>query len=269
MSLSIHTNLASLGVRRNLHAVGARLQRSTARLASGTRIAGAADDASGLGISERMRARVRSWQVAGRNAQDGQSMLRTAEGGLAEISNLLARMRELAVQSASETLGGDERTILNGEFQKLKNEIDAVAKLEFNGHKVLNNTTVISFQVGTEARDVISVGNVDARTVTLGVASAGVGTVANATKALGSLDLAVVEVAEHRGTRGATINRLSSAHANALAAGEALAAAESRIRDLDVALETALLARDGIVQRAAVSILAQANTQAQRALDLL
>ena len=269
MSLRVNTNLTALVVRRQLEASGQRLGGTIAKLSRGLRIVTAADDASGLGIAERMRARVRSFDVAARNAQDGQSMLQSAEGGLEEVSNNLIRMRELAVQALNGTLTQEQRTTLNVEFQDLKGEIERVVKLEFNGIQVLNNTTVYSFQVGVEARDAISVANVDARSVTLGIASNGVGTIKNANDSTVGLDAAIERVASYRGSRGAAIGRLESARKNAQGASGQLASAESRIRDLDMAMETSLLARDSILQQMGVALLAQANTGPGLALQLL
>lgn len=269
MALRVNNNIPSLTTQRNLSQASLRLGRGFARLSSGLRIATAADDASGLGISERMRAQVRSMDAAARNAQDGISYLQTAESSMGEISNMLTRMRELAVQASSGTLTTQERTVLNTEFQGLKAEIDERAKVEFNGIKVLNNTNSVSFQVGIDSGETVAVTNVDVRTVTLGITSDGVGTVGNAGTAMTNLDSAIATVAGHRGTRGATMNRLQAARENILTTSGNLAAAESRIRDVDMAFETSELTRNQIIQSAATAVLGQANSVGGQALTLL
>jgi len=271
MGLRVNTNVASLTAQRNLAAVTGRLQGNYARLSSGLRIATASDDAAGLGISERMRSQIRSYAVAGRNAQDGVSLTQTAEGSLQEVSNNLTRMRELAVQAANGTLTTTDRATIDAEFQELVAEIDRVAgDASFNGLNLLDGSTAsIDLQVGTDAGDTITVNMVDATAATLGVDALDVTSAANASAALTAIDTAIDSVSTGRGTLGAAQNRLNSAIASIANTRENLSAAESRIRDVDVAAETADLTRNTILQQAAVSVLAQANVQPQLALNLL
>lgn len=273
MGLRVNTNIASLTAQRNLSLVTQRLGGNYSRLASGLRISTAADDAAGLAISERMRSQIRSYSVAARNAQDGISLAQTAEGALNEVSNILSRMRELAMQAANGTLSSEDRTTLDTEFVSLRDEIERIATTsEFNGINLLDGvaTAGIDIQVGLESGDVINVGIVDT-TVTAGLAIDGeaVDTIANATGALDVLDTAIASVNTARGNLGASQNRMTSALSSILNARENLSAAESRIRDVDVASETADLTRNSIMQQAAVSVLQQANVQPQIALSLL
>jgi flagellin len=271
MGLRVNTNVAALTSQRNLGAVTGRLQGNFARLSSGMRIATAADDAAGLGISERMRAQVRSFTVASRNAQDGVSLVQTAEGALQEVSNNLTRMRELAVQASNGTLTTQDRSTLDTEFQALVTEIDRVSsQTTFNGVNLLDGTTTsLSVQVGTDAGETISLGLADTTSTGLSIGSVSVTSAANASTALSASDSAIDSVTTARGTLGASQNRLTSAISSILNTRENLSAAESRIRDVDVAIETADLTRNSILQQAAVSVLSQANVQPQLALSLL
>jgi len=271
MGLRVNTNVASLTAQRNLASVTSRLQGNYARLSSGLRIATASDDAAGLGISERMRSQIRSYAVAGRNAQDGVSLTQTAEGALQEVSNNLTRMRELAIQAANGTLTTTDRATIDAEFQELVTEIDRVSgEAAFNGLNLLDGSTAsIDLQVGVDAGDTITVNMVDATAATLGIDALDVTSAANASAALTALDTAIDSVSTGRGTLGAAQNRLNSAIASIANTRENLSAAESRIRDVDVAAETADLTRNTIMQQAAVSVLAQANVQPQLALNLL
>jgi len=271
MGLRVNTNIASMTAQRNLASVSTRLSGNYSRLSSGLRIASASDDAAGLGISERMRSAIRSFMVAGRNAQDGVSMTQSAEGALQEVSNNLSRMRELAVQSANGTLNATDRLTLDAEFQELIAEIDRIAtQVTFNGINLLDGTTAtVDIQVGINATDVITVNMADATAATLGVTALDVTSVANANTALTALDTAVDDISTARGVLGAGQNRMTSAIASISTARENLAAAESRIRDVDVAYETADMTRNSILQQASVSVLSQANMQPQLALSLL
>ena len=271
MGLRVNTNIASMTAQRQMGVVTSRLQGNYSRLASGLRIATAADDAAGLAISERMRSQIRSLGAAGRNAQDGISLVQTAEGALNEVSNLLGRMRELSVQSANGTLSTADRTTINDEVTALVAEIDRIASsVEFNGITLLDGTAAgTSIQVGLDAAETIGVTLQDATTATLGVDVIDVTTSAGANTALGLVDTAIDTVNAARGSLGASQNRLQSAIASIANSRENLSSAESRIRDVDVASETADLTRNSIMQQAAVSILQQANTQPQIALSLL
>ena len=239
MGLRVNTNVASMNAQRNLFNSSSQLGGNFARLSSGLRIASASDDAAGLGISERMRADIRSYSVASRNAQDGVSLVQTAEGALNEVSDILGRMRELSMQSSNGTLSADDRATLDGEFQQLVEEVDRIsATTQFNGVDLLDGTNPsISIQVGINgtADDTITVSGTDTTATTL----------------------------------GAQQNRLDSTLRSLASVRENTSAAESRIRDVDVAFETADLTRNSILQQAATSVLAQANAQPQLALSLL
>ncbi len=271
MGLRVNTNIAALSAQRNLASVSGRLSGNFSRLSSGLRIATAADDAAGLGISERMRGQIRSLAVASRNAQDGVSLAQTTEGALQEVNNNLNRMRELAIQAANGTLTTADRATLDTEFQALITEIDRVStQTTFNGVALLDGTvTSLDLQVGTSAGETITVTLSDMTGTALSIMGEDVTSAANASAVLGVIDAAIDQVTTARGALGAAQNRLTSSIASILNTRENLSAAESRIRDVDVALETADLTRNSILQQAAVSVLAQANTQPQLALTLL
>lgn len=272
MGLRVNTNVFSLTAQRNLSASTDRLQGNYARLSSGLRIATAADDAAGLGISERMRSQIRSYGANLRNTQDGVSLAQTAEGALNEVSGNLARMRELAIQATNGTLSSTDRTIIDTEFQALIEEIDRISdETEFNGIALLDgSTTGVDIQVGVDSGDVINIGLTDVSTSALGMTSAtNVTSASNASSALADIDAAIDDINTARGDLGAFTNRLMSSYRSISNTRENLSAAESRIRDVDVASETADLTRNSIMQQAAVSVLAQANAQPQLALSLL
>lgn len=271
MGLRINTNIASMTAQRHMSAVTGRLQGNYARLASGLRIASAADDAAGLAISERMRSQIRSLGAAARNAQDGISLVQTGEGALNEVSNILSRLRELSVQAANGTLSTPDRVTIGTEVTALIAEIDRIAtSTEFNGIALLDGTIAsASIQVGIDSGETISITLQDTRSATLGVSGVAVDTIANATAALATLDTAIDTLNQARGSMGGTQNRLQSTVQSIANARESLSAAESRIRDVDVAYETADLTRNTIMQQAAVSVLQQANVQPQIALALL
>ena len=273
MALVVNTNLFSMTAQKNMAVHSDKLAGSFAKLSSGLRIVSAADDAAGLGISERMRAEIRSLQMAQRNAQDGVSLVQTAEGALGEVSANLIRMRELAVEAANGTLSAADRTSLNSEFAALADEIERVGNdAAFNGINILDGSNAtISIQVGVDTGQTIDITTTDMQAVALGVDSGtlDITTTANASAALAALDTAVDSVVAQRGAFGAAQNRLSSAMRSIATAAENLSGAESRIRDVDVAAETAELTKNRILQQAANSVLAQANTQPQLALSLL
>ena len=273
MGLRVNTNLASLSAQKNLASVSERLNGNFRRLASGMRIAAASDDAAGLGISERMRAQVRSLNQALRNGQDGISLVQTTEGALHESNSNLIRMRELAIQAANGTYNTGDRTTLDAEFQFLINEIDRIATTtKFNDVNVLNQPGgTVNIQIGTEAGEIITLDLADVSSSTLGLSGASFNllTASNAASTLATLDAAVDSLSTTRGNLGAAQNRMDSAVRSIRNTTENLAAAESRIRDVDIALETADLTRNTILQQAAVSVLSQANLQPQIALALL
>ena len=274
MALIVNNNIASITAQRNLGISTRELQGSVARLSSGLRITKASDDAAGLGISETLRAQIRSINQAVRNSNDGISLLQIADGGAANIGGLLARLRELAEQSASGILGGNERSFLDTEFVALRSEIDRISSVtEFNGQKLLSGATndALSLQIGfrSSANDTLSLTLKDLDTGTLNLASTNVSTAAGALTALSNIDSAISAVASARANIGSLQNRIDAAVQNLEVANENISAAESRIRDADIAFETAKFTRNQILVSAGLSILAQANTLPQQALQLL
>jgi flagellin len=262
-----------MNAQRSLAAVTDRLSGNFARLSSGLRIAKAGDDAAGLGISERMRAQIRSLAQTDRNVQDGISLVQTAEGALSEANANLMRMRELAIQAANGTLGPGDRSAVDGEFQQLITEIGEVAdRTDFNQIQLLDgSTTGVNIQLGIDAGETLTIALGDMTETGLGLTGSAfdLTTVTNASAALATIDTAIDSVSSFRATLGATQNRMQSAMRTIETARENLSAAESRIRDVDVASETADLTRNSILQQAATSVLAQANQQPQIALSLL
>ena len=273
MGLRVNTNISSLNAQRNLVTVTERLAGNFGRLSSGLRIASASDDPAGLGVSERMRAQLRSLDQAVRNGQDMVSLTQSAEGALHEDNSNLIRMRELAMQAANGTLNTGDRAVLDVEFQALIGEIDRIAgAATFNGISLLNDANaILETQIGTEVGDVIQIDLFDASAGALGLtgASFDVLTVTNAGNTLAQIDAAIDSVSMARGRFGSAQNRVESGIRTLRNVHTNLAAAESRIRDVDVATETADLTRNSIMQQAAVSVLSQANLQPQIALSLL
>ncbi|MBK7891895.1 MAG: flagellin FliC [Bdellovibrionales bacterium] len=276
MGLRINTNVASLNAQRNLTGTKWGLDKSLERLSSGYRINRAGDDAAGLAISENLRAQVRGLKQASRNAQDGVSLVQVAEGGLNEMSSILIRLRELAVQAASDTIGPVERQFLNVEYDQLVSEIDRIADAtEFNGTQLLSGTgSVLDFQVGTRNdpnidRLTFDASKADANSAALGVNLTSVADKPSAQNSLAAIDAAIVSVSAMRADFGAIQNRLQSTIGNIAVSVENLSAANSRIRDVDVAEETAELTRNNILLQAGTSVLAQANQTSNTALSLL
>jgi flagellin len=274
MALIVNNNIASINAQRNLGVSSSQLEGSVARLSSGLRITRAADDAAGLGISETLRAQIRSINQAVRNSNDGISLLQIADGGAEGIGNLLGRLRELAEQSASGILGANERSFLDQEFVALRSEIDRISSVtEFNGVKLLSGTgnDSLSIQIGfrSSVNDTLSLSLKDLDTGALSLSTVNVSTSENALSALSNIDNAISAVASARANVGSLQNRLDAAVQNLQVAGENITAAESRIRDADIAFETAKFVRNQILVQAGTSILAQANTLPQQALALL
>ena len=274
MGLRVNTNVVSINAQRNLASVTQNLAVNFRRLATGLRISGAADDAAGLAISERLRAQIRSLEQAKRNANDGISLVSTGEGALNEVSSILIRLRELAVQAANGSTSDQDRATLDEEFQILIGEINRIGRsTEFNGIKLLDgSTSAISFQVGfgiTSGIDTLNVSLSPALSTSLALQSLDIGSAGDISYAISSVDAAINTVSSLRGRFGAVQNRLISTIANLGIQVENISAAESRIRDVDVALETAQLTRNSILQQASIAILAQANAQPQSALALL
>ncbi|AFY00108.1 flagellin N-terminal helical domain-containing protein [Bdellovibrio bacteriovorus] len=276
MGLRIGTNVAALNAQKNLYMTNINANRSMARLASGMRINQAADDAAGLAISENLKGQIRGLRQANRNANDGISLVQVAEGSLNEVSNMLIRLRELGVQASSDTIGETERKFLDVEYQQLKSEIQRITESTvFNGYELLNGTGgMIDIQVGVNNdafRDRISfnAGAANASIDALGLTAENVGTKESAQLSLGTIDSALTSVNAIRANFGALQNRLQSTSNNLLIADENLSAANSRIRDTDVAAETSEMTRNNILLQAGVSVLGQANQSQQLALKLL
>jgi flagellin len=274
MARIVNHNIASITAQRNLGISTSQLQGSVARLSSGLRITKASDDAAGLGVSETLRAQIRSINQAVRNSNDGISLLQIADGGAENIGNLLSRLRELATQSASGILGSNERSFLDQEFVALRSEIDRISAVtEFNGVKLLSGTDndSLSLQIGfrSSANDTLTLSLNDLTTADLSLATVNVSTSANALSALSNIDSAISAVASARANVGSLQNRIDAAVLNLGVAHENITAAESRIRDADIAFETSQFVRNQILVAAGTSILAQANTLPQQALTLL
>lgn len=276
MGMRVSTNIAAINAQRNLVGSQYHIQDSLAKLASGSRINKAADDAAGLAISENLKAQIRSARQANRNANDGISMVQTAEGGLNEISNIVIRLRELGIQAASDTVGQDERGFIDKEVQQLKNELQRIASVTTWGKtKLLDGSTpVFDFQVGVyndDFEDRISfdssqnVATLDA----LNLAGLDYTSKEGAQSALSALDTAQVGVSGMRANLGALQNRLTSTVNNLLIAEENMSAANSRIRDTDVADSSAELTRNSILLQASTAALAQANQTNSVALKLI
>lgn len=274
--MRINTNTAAINAQRNLYNTEMKLSKSLERLSSGLRVNRAGDDAAGLAISENLKSDIRALEQSSRNAADGISVIQTAEGALDEVNGILIRMRELAQQAANETLGASERGYLNTEFQALSAEITRISDTaEFNGTQLLDGTAgALDIQVGlgNAAADRITVTLTGDRDATgLGV-NASVLTGADNTTALASIatvEAAINTVSGARADLGAVQNRLESTIRSIGNAVENLSAANSRIRDVDIAAETSAMTSAQILQQAGVAVLSQANMTPQTALMLL
>ncbi len=276
MGFRINTNVSSIAAQRSLSKSNRESQSTLAKMSSGTRITKASDDAAGLAISEKLKARIKSNVQANRNANDGISMVQTAEGGLDEISNMLTRLRELSIQSASDTVGNTERNFTNMEYQNLKSEIERIAQVtEFNGTKLLSGEgPMLDFQIGVnndDFQDRISydTSNQNAKLESLGLSDITVASKDGAQTALMTIDNAIEKVSGQRASLGAIQNRLISTSNNLQITNENLSAANSRIRDVDYAEVAAMNAKNNILNQAGTSVLGQANAQGQNALRLL
>ena len=275
MALRINTNIASVFSQKHLSRSQERLTKNYDHLSSGLRITKASDDAAGLGMSESMRADLMSLKQAMLNTNDGISMVQTAESALSEIAGNLMRMRQLAVQSASGVIQSQERTYIQTEFLALQTEIDRIANVtEFNGLALANTAAAVTIQVGigtVAANDQIVITRQLATVAGLAIGSGtiNVNTEAAALTSVTALDTALTSVNEKRANYGAVQNSLSSALHNLESYTENLVAAESRIRDVDFAAETADMTRNNIFQQAGVAVLSQANSSPQAALQLL
>jgi flagellin len=272
MSLNVATNVPSLTAQRHLDSSSNALNRSLERLASGLRINSASDDAAGLAIADRLRADVRIATQAVRNANDGISAISIGEKALGKSGEILARLSELASQSATGTVSDSQRSAIQEEFTALVSEIDRISDTtSFNGVNLLSAGTTVSLQIGLDGQSTsrISFNTVDGSSSGVGLSTVAVSTAGAAQSALGALGSAIATVASRRGSLGSIESRLNTAIANLRVARENFSAAESRIRDADIAEESANLTRNSILQQAGVSVLAQANQQPALALSLL
>ena len=282
MSLSINTNIASIDAQRNLSASQSSLSTSMQRLSSGLRINTAKDDAAGLSIAERMNAQVRGMNVAIRNSNDGISLAQTADGALAQVSNSLQRMRELAVQARNSTNSSSDKDSLNKEFSQLQSEITRVlGGTAFNGKHILGaDATTLNFQVGanTTTDDTVSIKTTNMATgdSTMTAVTSTTSAVIDSTATSGAIgtvidniDKAIDDVNDTRATFGATESRFDSIISNLQSGVENQTAARSRIMDTDFATETANMSRANVLQQAGTAMIAQANQQPQQVLSLL
>lgn len=276
MGLRIATNVNAINAQKNLYGTGNEISTTMARLSSGYRINRSSDDAAGLAISESLKAQIRGFKQANRNANDGISLVNVAEGGLNSVSNMLVRLRELAIQTSSDTISDRERALVDVEYQQIKEEIERVAQTtQFNGTQLLNGTGgLLDFQVGNyndPLNDRISFdasyGN--ATMEALGLTELNVATKEASQESLSFIDEGLAFISSARAQLGALQNRLVTTSESLSTAEENFAAANSRIRDTDIAAESTNLAKNNILMNAATSVLSQANTQQQLALKLL
>ena len=276
MGMRIATNISSINAQRTLVRSQLELQKSNAQISSGSRITKAADDAAGLGISEMLKSQIRSYSQASRNANDGISMVQVAEGGLGESSNLLTRMRELAIHAASDTVGDTERSYIDREAQQLKLEVERIAKTSRFGKTSMLDGTGQDFmiQVGVnnnafEDRISFNASQLDATTASLGISDLDFSTKEGAQEMLAVVDAAQEKLNGFRANIGSIQNRLESATNSLATQHENLSAANSRIRDTDIAESSAEAARNTVLLQASTATLAQANQQPNLALKLI
>ncbi len=273
----IQHNMAAANTNRQLGITTGRLGKSTEKLSSGYKINRAGDNAAGLSISEKMRGQIRGLDQASVNAQDGISLIQTAEGALNETHAMLQRMRELTVQASNDTNASEDRDAIKKELDQLTTEVTRIAnETEFNTKKLLNGglsaaSNALNLQVGANKGQNISfnIGNMRASALGIDKVASGVASYASATANISVLDAAIKKVSDQRSTLGALQNRLEHTIANADNTSENLQAAESRIRDVDMAKEMVKYSKDNILQQAAQSMLAQANQSTQGVLSLL
>jgi len=276
MGLRIATNTTAINAQRQMSITRNNLDRALERLASGSRINHAGDDAAGLAISENLRAQVRGIRQAKRNALDGVSLIQVSEGGLNEVSSMLIRLRELGIQAASDTISDVERQFVDREYQSLKQEIDRIANItQFNGTPLLNGKAgIFEIQVGTKNnpildRVVYNGERSDASLDALKLGGESVATKQGAQLSLSVIDDALIRVNSIRADLGAMQNRLQSTINNLSISDENLSAANSRIRDTDMAEEVSEMTKQNILMQSGVAVLGHANASAQTALKLL
>jgi flagellin len=275
MTITIRTNIPSMQAQKNLQRSSASLNSSFDKLSSGLRISSAADDAAGLAISESMNTQIRSFTIAERNAQDAVSMVQTAEGALGEVHSIMGRLRELAMQGANGSLTNTDRGFLNTEYEALKSEIGRIQQsAKFNGRELLSgNVSAIQFQIGLDDTPsdqlVLTFGGFGLTGIT-GASNFISGSGAtNSLNALSTIDGALSIISTERAKYGASMNRLDITISSIETMRLNLSAANSRIRDVDVASETATMARNQVLAQAGVAVLSQANQLPQLALNLL
>ena len=268
--MRINTNISAMNAHRQLSANQMNSQKSMEKLSSGLRINRAGDDAAGLAISEKMRGQVRGLNQASRNAQDGISLIQTAEGALNESHSILQRMRELAVQSATDANTNDDRAELQKEVTALIEELDRIAdNTEFNTQKLLDNSFSGTIHIGANEGQNLTVSIGDMKATGLGVGGVNISIQADADAAITTIDAAITTVSSERSKLGALQNRLEHTINNLGTSAENLAAAESRIRDVDMAAEMMQFTKTNILNQAATAMLAQANMAPQTVLQLL
>ena len=274
MAINLQTNIAALSAQKNLGMSQKLLAGSFQRLSSGYRVNSASDDAAGLAISESMKSQIRSYTVAQRNASDAQSMAQTAEGALGNVHDIMGRMRELAVQSSNGDLASTDRGYISTEFKALQAEVSRIqGSSKFNGNQLINATAAtVTFQVGLNntASDQIKVtfGGVKLTAITT-TAGTDLSTATGALNALATIDTAIQNVSTARSNFGTAMNRMDFATSSIQTMQLNITAANSRIRDVDVASETANLSRNQVLTQAGTAVLAQANQIPQLALSLI
>jgi len=273
MAINIQTNYAALSAQKNLGMNQKLLAGSFQRLSSGYRVNSAADDAAGLAISESMKSQIRSYTVAQRNASDAQSMAQTAEGALGDVHDIMGRMRELAMQASNGDLGSTDRGYVATEFKALQSEVTRIqGSAKFNGKQLINATAATTtFQIGLNntASDQIKVTFGGVKLTTISAAATDVSTATGALNALATIDTAIQNVSTARSNFGTAMNRMDFATSNIQTMQLNITAANSRIRDVDVASETANLSRNQVLTQAGTAVLAQANQIPQLALSLI
>ncbi|MDA1674549.1 MULTISPECIES: flagellin N-terminal helical domain-containing protein [Bacillus cereus group] len=277
--MKINTNIVSMQTQNNLRKNSMNLENAMNRLSSGKRINTAADDAAGLAISSRMQTKMRGMDVGVRNSNDGISLVQTAEAALGSITNILQRMRELAVQSANGTNNTTDRDSLNSEYTQLKTEIDHIAtNTTFNGVDLLNaGAAVIKIQLSDVANDSMDINLIDAQTSGMNLAAAGgaaglsadITSAANASNALLQLDEAVTEISDKRAGFGASLNRLQFNIDNMSSMSTNLASAKSRVEDADMAKEVSEMTKNKVLVQSGMAMLSQANQNPQMITQLL
>jgi len=267
--MKINTNVVSLNTQNLLRKSSQSLENHMSRLSSGKRINSAADDAAGVAIATRMDSKIRGMEVGVRNSNDGISAVQTAESALGSITNILQRMRDLAVQSANGTNNSDDKDALDGEFTQLKTEIDHIAdKTTFNGIELLKADGSVDIQLSDVKDDTMTIGTIDATAATLGV-STGIGASGDAQAAMQELDDAIKKVSDQRAEYGANLNRLNFNVDNISSASNNLSAAKSRIEDADMAAEVSQMTKDKILMQSGMAMLSQANQNPQQITQLL